>query len=193
MYLIVQPAGSLLEFTSTASKSKTSIRSMLSAQILRNGACIALAANLSILQNLSALAQELPPDTVKRSLAVAMPTPKSIPQNHQSTRNKSAAYSRNALKAKARAGYPRTHLEKGFYLKQKKDLNGALIEFLNATQENPHLVKGFYEQALIFRERGYRKLAESSLEQALASKPDYNEARVLLATVLYRSFRKVSG
>lgn len=74
-------------------------------------------------------------------------------------------------------------MEKGLYLKQKSDLNGALIEFLNATQENPRLVKGFYEQALIFRERGYRKLAESALEQALALKPDYTEARILLATV----------
>jgi hypothetical protein len=79
--------------------------------------------------------------------------------------------------------YPRTHFEKAFYFKQKHDLNNALIEFLKSTQENPLLVRGFYEQALIFRERGYLKLAASSLEQALAVKPDYQDARILLATI----------
>ena len=79
--------------------------------------------------------------------------------------------------------YPRTHLEKGLYYKQVQRENEALVEFLKATQDNPQLVRGFYEQALIFRERGYLKLAESALEQALAAQPDYNEARVLLATV----------
>jgi tetratricopeptide (TPR) repeat protein len=83
----------------------------------------------------------------------------------------------------ARASYPRTHFEKGLYYKQIRNPNAALVEFLKATQENPHLVHGFYEQALIFRQRGYLKLAESALEQALAAKPDYSDARVLLATV----------
>jgi len=82
-----------------------------------------------------------------------------------------------------KAIYPRTHFEKAYYFKQKHDLNNALIEFLKSTQENPLLVRGFYEQALIFRERGYLKLAASSLEQALAVKPDYQDARILLATI----------
>jgi tetratricopeptide (TPR) repeat protein len=85
--------------------------------------------------------------------------------------------------AAARSSYPRTHFEKGLYYKQIRNLNDALVEFLKATQENPRLVRGFYEQALIFRQRGYLKLAESALEQALAAKPDYSDARVLLATV----------
>jgi tetratricopeptide (TPR) repeat protein len=93
------------------------------------------------------------------------------------------SYSQKALRNKVRQSYPRTHMEKGFYLKQKNDPNGALLEFLKATQTDPRQVKGFYEQALIFRARGYRKLAESSLEQALAVDPRYNEARILLATV----------
>ncbi|MDR3614490.1 MAG: tetratricopeptide repeat protein [Candidatus Obscuribacterales bacterium] len=79
--------------------------------------------------------------------------------------------------------YPRTHFEKAYYFKQKHDLNNALIEFIKSTQENPLLVRGFYEEALIFRERGYLKLAASSLEQALAVKPDYQDARILLATI----------
>ena len=82
-----------------------------------------------------------------------------------------------------RLQYPRTHFEKAYYFKQKHDLNNALIEFLKSTQENPLLVRAFYEQALIFRERGYLKLAAASLEQALAVKPDYQDARILLATI----------
>lgn len=69
------------------------------------------------------------------------------------------------------------------YFKQKGDKSRALVEFLKATQENPRLTKAFYEQALIFRDRGYLKLAQSSLEQALALKPDFTEGRMLLATV----------
>lgn len=69
------------------------------------------------------------------------------------------------------------------YFKQKGDKSHALVEFLKATQENPRLTRAFYEQALIFRERGYLKLAQSALEQALALKPDYHEGRMLLATI----------
>lgn len=83
----------------------------------------------------------------------------------------------------ARSTYPRTHYQRGMYFRQKGEIDSALIEFLKATQENPHLVRAFYEQALIFRERGYSKLAESSLEQALAVDPAYQKARVLLATL----------
>jgi tetratricopeptide (TPR) repeat protein len=83
----------------------------------------------------------------------------------------------------SRSGYPRTHFQRGMYYRQKGDLNSALIEFLKATQENPRLVKAFYEQSLIFHQRGYLKLAESALEQALAVDADYKQARVLLATI----------
>ncbi len=90
----------------------------------------------------------------------------------------------SAIKApNPQAIYPRTHFEKAYYFKQKHDFYNALIEFIKSTQENPLLVRGFYEQALIFRERGYLKLAASSLEQALAVKPDYQDARILLATI----------
>ncbi len=44
-------------------------------------------------------------------------------------------------------------------------------------------MRAFYEQALIFRRKHFLKLAESSLEQALAIKPDFQEARIFLATV----------
>ena len=98
----------------------------------------------------------------------------------------STTVKKSSIAAKApdlQAAYPRTHFEKAYYFKQKHDLNNALIEFIKSTQENPLLVRGFYEQALIFRERGYLKLAASSLEQALAAKPDYQDARILLATI----------
>lgn len=90
---------------------------------------------------------------------------------------------RQALQDVGKSAYPRTHYQRALYLRQKGDRDAALIEFLKATQENPRLVKAFYEQAVIFRERGYLKLAESALEQALAVKPDYQQARILLATV----------
>jgi tetratricopeptide (TPR) repeat protein len=79
------------------------------------------------------------------------------------------------------SSYPHTHWQKALYFKQKGDLDNALIEFLKTTQENPHKVEAFYEQALIFRQRGYQKLAKSALEQALVIKPDYSQARMLLA------------
>ena len=87
------------------------------------------------------------------------------------------------LRAKAKGAYPRTHFDKALYFKGKGSEDAALIEFLKTTQENPRIVRAFYEQALIFRRKHFLKLAESSLEQALAIKPDYQEARILLATV----------
>jgi len=90
---------------------------------------------------------------------------------------------KRSLRKKARAAYPSSHYQKAMYFKQKGDKSHALVEFLKATQENPRLTKAFYEQALIFRERGYLKLAQSALEQALALKPDYHEGRILLATI----------
>lgn len=130
-------------------------------------------------------AQSVSTDSTKRSLVAAAAAPLPIQNQHKlsSPAVTKKSYSKKALRKKVQKSYPRTHMEKGHYLKQKNDLNGALLEFLKATQTDPHQVKGFYEQALIFRTRGYRKLAESSLEQALAIEPKYNEARVLLATI----------
>ncbi|HEY9788710.1 MAG TPA: hypothetical protein V6D17_25200, partial [Candidatus Obscuribacterales bacterium] len=85
--------------------------------------------------------------------------------------------------------------------KKSGDWNRALVEFLKASQQNPRLARAFYEQALIFREQGYSKLAESALGQALAvsdsikadkrqsaryrsiSEKDLAQIRLLLATV----------
>jgi len=75
------------------------------------------------------------------------------------------------------------HFDQGLVFKKNGDVNRALIEFLQAIKENPRCIRAFYEQALIFRSKGYPKLAESSLCQALAVDPSFREARILLATV----------
>lgn len=89
------------------------------------------------------------------------------------------------------------HFRNGLALKAKGNSNRALIEFLKATQKNPRQINAFYEQALIFRQQGYLKLADSSLEQALRiaqstaksqkrklfNVNDINRIRLLLATV----------
>lgn len=68
-------------------------------------------------------------------------------------------------------------------LKKQGDSGGALIGFLKASREDPTLLDAYYEQAIIFREKGFHKLAASRLEQALAIKPKFQKARLLLATV----------
>lgn len=88
-----------------------------------------------------------------------------------------------AVRQALKGSYPSSHFHRGMYLKQKGDLDGALIEFLKSAQENPQNVNAFYEQAVIFRAKGNKKLAQSALQQALAVKPDYREARMLLASV----------
>jgi tetratricopeptide (TPR) repeat protein len=75
------------------------------------------------------------------------------------------------------------HYEQGLAFKKAGDANRALIEFLQAIKENPRCTKAFYEQALLFRQKGYPKLAESSLCQALAIDPSFRDARILLAAV----------
>lgn len=75
------------------------------------------------------------------------------------------------------------HFDQGLLFKKTGDTNHALIEFLQAIKENPRCLRAFYEQALIFRQKGYPKLAESALTQALAVDPNYREARILLAAV----------
>ncbi|MBX9939139.1 MAG: hypothetical protein K2Y32_07795 [Candidatus Obscuribacterales bacterium] len=74
-------------------------------------------------------------------------------------------------------------LERGLAEKKKGNSNQALICFLQASKEDPKLTKAFYEQALIFRDRAYVKLAESSLNQALSIDPNFHQARLLLAAI----------
>lgn len=82
-----------------------------------------------------------------------------------------------------KSSYPSTHMQRGFYLKQRGDIDGALLEFLKAVQEDPRNVRAFYEQALIFKQRGYNKLAQSALQQAVAVRPDFRDARMMLASI----------
>jgi len=88
-----------------------------------------------------------------------------------------------ALIAKSRARMARANFDKGMQYRQSGDSSRALIEFLKATREDPKLIDAYYEQALIFREKGFHKLAVSRLEQALAIRPKYSRARLLLATL----------
>lgn len=125
----------------------------------------------------STLVPTVPPSAVKRKVAVT-----------------------NGRKVSAKRKAPVDHFRTGLALKSKGDTNKALIEFLKASQKNPRQINAFYEQALIFRQQGYLKLADSALEQALriaksATKPsktknktqiaanDLNRIRLLLATV----------
>jgi tetratricopeptide (TPR) repeat protein len=92
---------------------------------------------------------------------------------------------------------PTDHFRIGLALKAKGNSGRALVEFLKATQKNPRQINAFFEQALIFRQQGYLKLADSSLEQALriakssSKNPkrksfnvnDLNRIRLLLATL----------
>ena len=87
------------------------------------------------------------------------------------------------LIAKNRAKMARVNFDKGMQFRQSGDSSRALIEFLKATREDPKLIDAYYEQALIFREKGFLKLAVSRLEQALAIRPKYSRARLLLATL----------
>lgn len=118
-----------------------------------------------------------------RKEAVSLAVPGAIRNAPLPVSRKTPTLSKKARQDLSRSTYPSTHYQRGMYYRQKGELNSALIEFLKATQENPRLVKAFYEQALIFQQRGYLKLAESSLEQALAVDSRYQQARVLLATV----------
>ena len=73
--------------------------------------------------------------------------------------------------------------DKAIALNEKGDIGASLLELMKAVNADPTMVKAYYQQALIFRKQNLLKLASSRLEQALAIKPDYNEARVLLAQI----------
>lgn len=77
--------------------------------------------------------------------------------------------------------------QSGLAFKAKGDANRALIEFLQASKENPNFTAAYYEQALLFREKGHTKLAESALTQALTIDPNYQQARLLLAAIRLES------
>lgn len=84
---------------------------------------------------------------------------------------------------RARAKLAKAHFENGLKYRRGGDSGRALVDFLKATREDPKLVEAYYEQALIFREKGFHKLAVSRLEQALAIRGQYQKARLLLATI----------
>lgn len=85
------------------------------------------------------------------------------------------------------SSYPSTPLQRGLYLKQQGKLKEALLEFIRSAQENPRLVRAFYEQAQIFKQTGRPKLAKSALEQALAISPDYVDARTMLVQTQFET------
>jgi len=91
-----------------------------------------------------------------------------VPVNTFSTvKPKPASAQRSSNSARAKKRISPDHYRLGMALKAKGDNIRALVEFLKATQKNPRQINAFYEQALIFRQQGYLKLADSSLEQAL--------------------------
>ena len=59
----------------------------------------------------------------------------------------------------------------------------ALVKFIDAVRQNPRDRNSLYQQALLFREKGYSKLAVSALDRILSIKPDDREARLLLAAI----------
>lgn len=59
----------------------------------------------------------------------------------------------------------------------------ALVKFIDAVRQNPRDCNSLYQQALLFREKGYSKLAVSALDRILSIKPDDREARLLLAAI----------
>ncbi len=85
--------------------------------------------------------------------------------------------------ARLRLKQAKLHFDSGCKFQKTGDTGRALIEFLKASREDPKLVDAYYEQALIFREKGFHKLAVSRLEQALVIRPKYQKARLLLATI----------
>lgn len=134
------------------------------------------AIGLTVLTSIQPALSQPGKESLSLSPLPAVVSPRTIPA-------RTYQYKRTAVRSAVQRTYPSTHFQRGMYFKQKGDLNSALVEFLKATQENPQLVKAFYEQALIFHERGYLKLAESSLERGLAVDPQNQQVRLLLATV----------
>ena len=96
---------------------------------------------------------------------------------------KSSKTSTNDPDKKKRLIRAKRCFDRGINFKSANDSSRALLEFLKASKENPRYVQAYYEQALIFREKNFKKLAISRLEQALAIEPTFEKGRVLLATL----------
>lgn len=107
--------------------------------------------------------------------AIAMTSP-TLPDGRGKTDN--GTTETDSRRARAREFY-----QSGLSARKEGDRNKALIDLLKATREDPKFVDAYYEQALLFRDQKFHKLAVSRLEQALAIDPQYQPARILLATI----------
>lgn len=107
--------------------------------------------------------------------AIAMTSP-ALPDGRGSSDNRTT--DTDSRRARAREFY-----KSGLNARKEGDRNKALIDLLKATREDPKFVDAYYEQALLFRDQKFHKLAISRLEQALAIDPRYQPARILLATI----------
>lgn len=95
----------------------------------------------------------------------------------------SAANTKSAINKSLNGSYPRSHMDRGQYFEQTGQLDWALVEYIKAAQDDPKNLEAYYHQAVIFNQRGFNKLAQASLEQSLAINPQFQKARLLLATI----------
>ncbi|MBX9686119.1 MAG: hypothetical protein K2X27_05425 [Candidatus Obscuribacterales bacterium] len=136
------------------------------------------------LQGLSADAQES--RNVKRKIAGLAPAA-ALPPSTVRPQLKPGKISAEAKGKLLKSSYPSTALQRGYFYKKQGKRNQALIEFIQAAQENPRDVRAFYEQAQLFKEIGKPKYAKSALEQALAVAPGNSQARGLLVQLHFES------
>jgi tetratricopeptide (TPR) repeat protein len=101
--------------------------------------------------------------------------------------SRSIAAQTGRIKKLSASSYPQSHWQKGLYYKQKGQTAEALLEFIQASVENPRDLRAFYEQAQLFKQQGNIKLAKSSLEQALAISPTNTQARSFLVQLHFES------
>ncbi|MGD9680294.1 MAG: tetratricopeptide repeat protein [Candidatus Obscuribacterales bacterium] len=111
--------------------------------------------------------------------AIAMTSP-ALPDGRGASARDNGTASAETDRRRARAI---EFYQSGLSARKSGDRNKALIDLLKATREDPKFVDAYYEQALLFRDQKFHKLAISRLEQALAIDPQYQPARILLATI----------
>ncbi|MBZ0187115.1 MAG: tetratricopeptide repeat protein, partial [Candidatus Obscuribacterales bacterium] len=99
------------------------------------------------------------------------------------SKSKSESSGQSKLDPMERRIVAQKHFEQGLKAKKTGDTSKALIELLKATREDPRYLEAYYQQAILFRDQSFHKLAASRLEQALAIDPDYQPARILLSTI----------
>lgn len=109
--------------------------------------------------------------------AIAMTSP-ALPDGRGASDNSTTNTEADRRRSRAIEFY-----QSGLSARKSGDRNKALIDLLKATREDPKFVDAYYEQALLFRDQKFHKLAVSRLEQALAIDPQYQPARILLATI----------